>query len=237
MGERKRKPPSDFERKAMTEPSSDPSTNLPLNAPDVPEEDKLRQLEGRRDPDLQAAYLDASEIDGLGVLSATEIHDEAELEGGVNDDLPDDNESLEMLTELELRDGETDDPLEAIQEGLTYVPPIDPPTVPTATGMDGDAMFANGFGVSALDEPYDQDHHTTFMPDDDEMSTRVREAIRADSSTSMYAETVRIETRGGVVTLAGMVDDLDDSDNLIAVAEYVQGVDEVVDKLRVKSLE
>lgn len=237
MAEPERKPPSDFERKAMTKPSSDPSTNVPLNPPDVPEEDKLRQLEGRRSADMQAAYLDASEIDGLGELSATEIHDEAELEGGVNDDLPGDNESLEMLTELELRDGETDDPLEAIQEGLTYIPPIDPPTVPTATGMDGDAMFANGFGVSALDEPYDQDSHPNFMPDDDEMSARVREAIRADSSTTMYAESVRIKTRGGIVILAGMVDDLDDSDNLIAVAEYVEGVEEVVDKLRVKALE
>jgi osmotically-inducible protein OsmY len=65
----------------------------------------------------------------------------------------------------------------------------------------------------------------------------VREAIRADSSTSQYAGTITIAVRDGVVTLRGVVDDLVDSDNLLAVAEYVDDVDEVVDELRVRGLE
>lgn len=224
------------ERRAMRKPSTDPSTNLPLNPPDVPLEDKQRELEGRRPKDQQAGYFDQSEVDDLGEISSTEVY-EGELEAGVNDDLPGDSESLEMLTELELRAEETDDPLEAIQEGITYVPPIDPPTVPTSTGMDGDAMFANGYSVSALDEPYDEEHHGSFMPGDDEMTARVREALRADSSTTQYADQIAITTRGGIVTLRGIVDDMVDSDNLLAVAEYVEGVEEVVDKLRVRALE
>ena len=65
----------------------------------------------------------------------------------------------------------------------------------------------------------------------------MREALRADSSTSQYAGEIAIIARGGVVTLRGVVADLVDSDNLLAVAEYVDGVDEVVDELRVRGLE
>ena len=225
------------ERNKPKKASSDPSTDTPLNPAEGPLADKQRELEGRRSEDQAGtAYFDVSEVDGLGSLTATAMQDEDELAAGVNDDLPGDNESLEMLTEQELRDGETDDPLEAIQEGLTYIPPIDPPTVPTETGLDGDARFANGFSVSALDEPYNADHHSELMPSDDEMTARVREAIRADSITTQYADHLAIATRNGIVTLRGMVDDLDDSDSVVAVAEYVEGVTEVIDEIEVRGM-
>jgi len=86
-------------------------------------------------------------------------------------------------------------------------------------------------------EPYDESHHTSFLTDDDEVSARVREALRADSSTAPYADTIAIETRDGVVILRGEVDDLIDNDNLLAVASDVAGVAEVVDGLRVRTLE
>ena len=124
--------------------------------------------------------------------------------------------------------------MEAIEEGMTYVPPIDPPIVP---GGYQNAQIASGLGVSALDEPYDQDHHSSFLSSDDEISGRVREAFRADSSTTQYVNRIAIEARDGVVTLRGVVDDLLDSDNLLAVAEYVDGVEEVIDELRVRGLE
>jgi osmotically-inducible protein OsmY len=89
-------------------------------------------------------------------------------------------------------------------------------------------------GSSALDEPYDADHHSGFLPDGDEVSARVREALRADSSTTQYADTVRIVTRGRTVILRGLVDDIDDSDNMVAVAQYVAGIDEVIDELEVR---
>jgi heterodisulfide reductase subunit B len=75
------------------------------------------------------------------------------------------------------------------------------------------------------------------LKNDDELRARVREALRADSSTSQYASKIAISVRDGVVTLRGIVDDLVDSDNLLAVAEYVEDVDEVVDELRVRGLE
>ena len=130
--------------------------------------------------------------------------------------------------------GYTRKPEIAVEEGYSYVPPIDPPTTPG--GLDN-AEVASGLGVSALDEPFDDGHHSSFLPSDDEVSARVREALRADSSTTAYADRVAIEARRGTVILRGVVDDLVDSDNLLAVAEYVEGVDEVVDELRVRGLE
>jgi hypothetical protein len=217
----------------MTKRSRDRATDAPLNPPDPPLEDKLRQLAGDRAPEDQGALIDADDTDDLGAFTSTAKY-EGELEASVDDDLPDDPENLELLTELELRAEETADPMEAVEEGYSYVPPIDPPTTP---GGPRNAEVASGLGVSALDEPYDQNHHTSFLSGDDEVSARVREAMRADSSTAQYAERVAIETRRGVVTLRGMVDDLVDNDNLLAVAEYVEGVDEVVDELRVRGLD
>jgi hypothetical protein len=206
-----------------------------LNPASPPIEEQLRQMAGYRSQDDQGEFPAADEVDDLGQLTPTDIY-EGELEAGTADDLPGeaDGENLEMLTELELRADETDDPMEAVEEGFTYVPPIDPPTVP---GGYDNAEIASGLGISALDEPYDEDHHDSFDSADDELSARVREALRADSSTTQYANRIAIAIAGGVVTLRGTVDDLVDSDNLLAVAEYVEGVDEVVDELRVRGLE
>jgi hypothetical protein len=214
-------------------PSSDPSTNTPLNGPTPPLEEQLRQMAGYRDQDNQGTLIDADDSDDLGTLTRTDI-DEAEQIAD-DEDRPEDTENIEMLTELELRSEETDDPMEAVEEGFTYVPPIDPPTVPGA-GLQN-AEVASGLGTSALDEPYDEDHHGSFLNADDEVAGRVREALRADSSTTSYVNRIAIEARDGIVTLRGIVDDLVDGDNIIAVAEYVDGVEEVVDELRVRGLE
>lgn len=144
---------------------------------------------------------------------------------------------LELLTELELRAEETSDPMEAAEEGFTYVPPIDPPLVPGYPGTTADFVIASGLGLSALDEPYDEAHHGDFIYDEDEVSARVRDALRADSSTTQYAAQIEIETDDDVVTLRGLVDDLIDADNLVAVASYVEGVSEVVDELRVRGMQ
>jgi hypothetical protein len=192
-----------------------------LNPPDVPVEQKQRALAGERPVEDQAVYIERSDVDTRGPPTPTHVY-----EG----ELPDAAE-LELPTDLELRAGETDDPMVAVEEGYTYVPPIDPPVVPGRTGTFDNAVIASGLGVSALDEPYDESYHGSFMPDDDEICARVREAIRADSSTSPYADTIAIAAREGVVVLCGEVEDLTDNDNLLAVAAYVTGVEEVIDRL------
>lgn len=244
----------------MTHSDHRPSATTPLNPPDVPIEQKLLELEGQRPPEEQTAYVEPSEVDTIAEPTTTAI-DEGELPGGDEDEeadevawrqlvaqidegrvAPGDDElfreveRLDLLTELELRAEETDDPIEAVEEGFAYVPPIDPPITPGRAGSHANAEIANGLALSSLDEPYDAGHHGSFLLDDDEVSARVREALRADSSTSAYADRVQIETRGGIVTLRGVVDDLIDNDNLLAVAAYVRGVTSVIDHLRVRGL-
>lgn len=218
----------------MTNRSSrEPAPDTPLNPPDAPLDQKQRELEGDRPPDQQSAYIDRSDADALDRTTTTDIY-EGELPDG-DDPRLGDVENLDLMTELELRAEETDDPIEAVEEGFTYIPPIDPPVVPGG-GLQN-AEIASGLGLSALDEPYDADHHSSFLSADDEMSARVREALRADSSTSAYADAIGVATRGGVVIVRGVVDDMLDSDNIQAVAEYVEGVTEVIDELRIRGLE
>lgn len=216
---------------AERRPSSDPATDTPLNGPTPPLAEQLRAMAGYRPRDAQGALIDAADADDLGELTRTDI-DEGETMTE-NDDRPEDAENIEMLTERELRAEETDDPMEAVEEGYTYVPPIDPPVEP---GGDDNAEIASGLGVSSEDEPYDADHHSTFLSSDDEVVARVREALRADSTTTQFANRLAISARDGVVTVRGVVDDLSDTDNIVAVAEFVEGVEEVIEELRVRGI-
>lgn len=221
----------------MTERFRDPGTNAPLNGPDREGEEKLRELMGEQEHlegGEPGGYIDESDVEDLGQLTSMDKY-QGELEAGVHEDLPQDPERLELMTELELRAEETNDVMDAVEEGFVYVPPIDPPTVPSDDLQDAD--IASGFGASALDEPYDAAHHSSFLPEDDEVTARVYEALHADSATTSYADEIDIETRGSVVVLRGVVSDLIDSDNLVAVASRVQGVTEVIDLLKVRSLE
>ena len=87
-----------------------------------------------------------------------------------------------------------------------------------------------------MDDPFDADHHDAFLSGEDEMSDRVREALRADAATTAYAGRLGIATEGGVVTLRGVVDDVEDSDAIAEVAARVSGVEEVRDETEVEGL-
>jgi len=127
------------------------------------------------------------------------------------------------------------DPNVAAEEGLAWVPPIDPPVVADASDPEG-VRIAAGFGVDANADPFDADHHSEIVPLTDEFGERIREALLADSSTSRYADTLVIGTRGGRVVVRGVVDDIDDTDNVAAVISNVTGVSEVVDELEVEGV-
>jgi hypothetical protein len=146
---------------------------------------------------------------------------------------PDTAGNLESLVADELRDGETDDPTEAAEEGLAWVPPVDPPII---VNERGEAEVAAGFGTTADDEPFDADHHSRPVPALDEVAERVLEALRAHAGTSSLADELEIEAEGGRVTIRGMVDDLADEEAIVAVAEDVDGVGSVVSRLQIRTL-
>ncbi len=143
------------------------------------------------------------------------------------------NISDEEKKEQELREGETDNPIEASDEGKTYVPPVDPPVVPETPQ---DAEVASGFAPSAFAEPYDSNHSLSTLPDEATMHARIREALRADARTNPYADQIAIQSQGGIVQLGGVVEDMQDSDSLLEVAMRVEGVHEVIDKVTVRTL-
>lgn len=202
---------------------------------DVPGED--RQLE-RPDDARPEGVPAAGELPAVGdvyepdPLTDTEIYEGELAAEGAKADL----DSLrDPLLSLELRVGETDDPNVAAEEGLTYVPPTDPPT--SGVQSDGDPIVASGFGSSALDEPYDASHHSDYDADESEVAERVRDALRADAETTGSADAIAISVVGERVILTGLVDDIEDADAAVAVAERATGVTEVVDRLEVASVD
>ena len=49
-------------------------------------------------------------------------------------------------------------------------------------------------------------------------------SLRADASTAGLADRIELDAEGGVVRLAGVVDDIDDEDAILGVVEAVPGV-------------
>jgi hypothetical protein len=201
----------------------------------IPAED-LMELAGIRDAgDQGTAVASADDLDRLGQMTHVGVY-EGELEARAPDsDQPDDSdvENIESLLELELREGETDNPDEAAEEGLTWVPPTDPPVVP---GDLGQPVVAAGFGTTADDEPFDADHHGSPVSGEDERTERVREALVAHASTSGLVDRLRFDTIGTGIIVEGTVDDLSDEEAVLEVLSGIDGVTEVVNRIEIQGL-
>jgi hypothetical protein len=183
-----------------------------------------------------AGAFDDDSVDGAGRITDTRVY-QGDLEARPPDVLqPDSSEAerLHFLEEQELRVGETDDPNEAAEEGLTYIAPVDPPTV--GSQADGDPRVAAGFGTTAVDEPFDADHRAQSVGFEDEVTGRVREALLAHASTSGYADMLGIETAGGIVRVTGRVSDLVDEEHIQQVISEVEGVTNVDSRLEIEGI-
>lgn len=218
-----------FDSEGMTDqPNARPAPDTREDVdPDVAELLGLRPVGAESMPD-------ASEVDDLGEMTDTAVYEGELASREPGSDQPD-QIRLESLEAEEARAGETDNPDEAAEEGLAWIAPMDPPTRADPNGF-GPAVAA-GFGTTAEDEPFDADHHGELLYADDERTERVVEALRADARTSALADRVEVDSEGGRVILSGRVDDLDDEDAAIAVAEEVSGVTEVVSRLSIGVLE
>ena len=204
-----------------------PETPRPVDPDDVARIEEIADLQGDAMPIDQDAFLDPDEFEKHREPTQTEL-DRGES-------VPDRDSvvglasTFDMLAAEELREGETDDPDVAAEEGLTYVPPIDPPTRADAEEPGGIEVAA-GAAVSALSEPYDDDHEADLLSSEPELTARIRDALEADAATSELADRLIIGTRGSTVVVRGVVDDIDDGDNIAAVIERVAGVEEVIDE-------
>jgi len=218
----------------MPDPRSAPDDRPNIGS--QPLEDELRAIEGEEPVGKQDAVVDPVEIEDEDETTMTELDrgesDRANIRRFPGDD---DLASLEVLASGELRSGETYDPDVASEEGLVWVPPSDPPVIADPEERDG-IVIAAGIGTSALDEPYDDDHRSEDLTVEGDLNARIREAIRADAAASRFADRILIAVLGSTVILRGVVDDLSDGDDLVAVVERVKGVEEVRDETEVAAL-
>lgn len=199
--------------------AQDPGRDLPL--------DDVIELQGDVLPVDQDGVLDPDELEHAREPSQTELDhgyarpDRVEAHGEA--------ETLDGLGLDDLRDGETDDPIAATEEGLAYVPPNDPPVVADSEADDGIDVAA-GIGVSAESDPYDESHRGTDLDPESELNARIRQALRADAATSPLVERLIIGTRGSTAVIRGVVDDVDDADTITEVVSRVRGITQVVDE-------
>jgi hypothetical protein len=208
-------------------PEPRPKTPPPPDPEDVARIEEIADLQGEAMPIDQDAFLEPDEIEHHREPTQTELDrgDTAPDREGVMGRAS----TLDLLSAEELREGETDDPDVAAEEGLTYVPPSDPPTR-VDEEEPGGIEIAAGAAVDALSEPYDEDHESELLSDESELTARIRDALEADAATSDLADRLIIGTRGSTVVVRGIVDDINDSDNIASVIERVSGVEEVIDE-------
>jgi hypothetical protein len=181
---------------------TDPRT-LPDDRPNVGHdtlEDEIAELQGDEPFADQDAVTDPDEIEVAREPTLSE------QEWGVPVD-PD------------LRSGETDDPLVAIEEGQKYVPPSDPPLVVDPEDPEG----VDSPGGATLDAESD-------------MNARIRDELRADAATTALADRLEIAVLGSTAILRGTVDGIEDSDAILEVVGRVPGISDVRDETEVAGL-
>lgn len=196
---------------------------LPIDQDAVLEPD---EIETPRRPTLTERDTGAESDPDRGLLvEATEDDLFTDVDGLIDDPseiaaLRPDAVSLDELTDEELREGETNDPIEATEEGEVWIPPTDPPVVP----VEGDPDGIEVPGFEELDEA------------EGSLNAEIREALRSDASTSGVADRLEIAVIGSTAVIRGVVDGIEDSDAIVDVASRVDGIDEVRDETEVAGL-
>lgn len=207
--------------------------------------DTDRQKQRRQDPDLDVDIdTEVDQEDYKREQSTQEADPElTDLPAGQEEELPEDIEvSLEELEvetgdadedlavedqfDTQHTDGHTYNPWLAADQGLTYTPPTDPPTVASDTrgeGIEIGAGFSPSMEESNPDEeilPEDVDNQALDLEED------VLVALRYNSETG-HLDNVRVYAENGVVSLFGTVPTEDDLARVYEIVYELEGVREV----------
>lgn len=184
-----------------------------------PAEYKREQKVGEADPELTDLVegLDEEAPEELEI-SLEELESE---EGDFDEDL-----AVEEQFDTQHTDGHTYNPWIAVDQGLTYTPPTDPPIVGGEARDEGIEMGA-GFAPSMEDANPDQE----ILPDNvDNQAFDLEEdvlvALRYNSETG-HLDDVRVYAEDGIVSLFGTVQSEDDLERVYEVVYELEGVREV----------
>jgi len=122
--------------------------------------------------------------------------------------------------------------LEAQQQGLVYIPPDDPPVIPSndPEGIE----IAAGFGkaIEEEDDPREENLPDRVINNDSDLEEKIRVALRKNSETA-HLTNVIVTVEDGIVYLAGQVETLDDVDLVVTVVGDLEGVVDVEEELEV----
>jgi hypothetical protein len=135
------------------------------------------------------------------------------------------DDSLGDIIDTYDTDGSTDNVQMAMDQGLVYTPPNDPPVVPS-DDLQG-VEIAAGFGMSIEDEPEVANLPESVDDNDADAEDDIRKALSYNSETT-HLDDVRVYVRNGIAYLRGTVLDEDD---IAIVDEFVRDLD-VVDEIR-----
>jgi hypothetical protein len=118
----------------------------------------------------------------------------------------------------------------AVEEGLTYIPPMDPVVMPDDS--DDGLEVVGGFASDSLESPLTQDQGPARLRRNDvDLVEAVTRALRADGYTTDL--NIEVEVEDGVVYLRGQVTSLEDIEQAEEVAGRVPGVEDVEEELEI----
>jgi hypothetical protein len=124
-------------------------------------------------------------------------------------------------------DGSTDNVHLAMDQGLVYTPPMDPPVVPSDDLQN--VEIAAGFASSIEDEPEIANLPERVDDNDTDAEDDINRALRYNAET-MHLDDVRVYVRDGVAYVRGSVMDDDD---VAAVDELIRDLD-IVDDIHIE---
>ena len=131
-------------------------------------------------------------------------------------------------------DGTAYYPLKAQQQGLVYIPPDEPPILPS-DDLQG-IEIAAGFGKDVVfDDPRGEDTPDRLAGADWDLQARVEAVLRKSSLTNQMTD-IKVAVEDGIVYLSGEVETLDDIDVVCSVVQAIDGVEDVEEELIVTSL-
>ena len=131
-------------------------------------------------------------------------------------------------------DGTAYYPLKAQQQGLVYIPPDDPPVLPSDDLQQ--IEIAAGFGKEVeLDDPRPEDTPDRLAEGDWDLQARIEAVLRKSSLTNQMTG-VKVAVEDGIVYLSGEVETLDDVDVVCSIIGAIDGVEDVEEELIVTSL-
>ncbi len=131
-------------------------------------------------------------------------------------------------------DGSAYYPLEAQQQGLVYIPPDDPPVLPSDDLQQ--VEMAAGFGKDVeFEDPRARRSPDRLKGNDWDLQAEIMSILHKSSLTNQMTD-VQVRVRNGVAHLSGAVETLDDVDVVCSVVQTAPGITDVQEELIVTSL-